>query len=593
MHAAVSAHLTAAVCLSLVCSCAPSQKRGRFRPGAPQTAAAEPAVSQPLQPVEVTVLAINDFHGQLPPAKPMDGRPVGGAAVLAAYLAAEVARSPGSTLIASAGDLVGASPPCSRLLHDEPTVMLLNELAGPHCSYADRLDPECNLVATVGNHEFDDGRAELLRLIDGGNHRAGPSLEDPYRGARFPVLCANVFDRNSKRPLFPAHVVKRVRGIPVGFIGAVVSETPRIVTPTGIQGLEFSDEVEAINREARQLSAQGVAAIGVLVHQGGSQEPYAGRTRSNVTVQGPIAEIVGQLDDSVDFVISGHRHGFTNAWLPSSQGRRVLVTQAYSAGRAFARISLVLDPRSRDVTETSAEIITTFADMRPGDTPDPAAKSLVARAEDQVKSLTERVVGRAARPLTRDASAGGESALGSLIADAQRAALHSDVAFTNPGGIRADIDEGEVTWGELFAAQPFGNDLVMLELRGRQIVDLLNEQWASNELFLQISGLEYTWDPDPLPGQSRILEVRVGGKPLAPEATYTVTVNRYLAEGGGGFTLLSHARRIATAPSDLEALVAYLKSRPEPFEAFIEGRIQRGRSRSRVPKPVAASGKSR
>ncbi|MBN1612731.1 MAG: bifunctional metallophosphatase/5'-nucleotidase [Polyangiaceae bacterium] len=524
------------------------------------------------------MLAINDLHGQLPPAQPMDGRPVGGAAVLAAYLRAEVARAPRSTLIASAGDLVGASPPSSGLLHDEPAIMLLNELGGPGCTYADRLDPGCPLVATVGNHEFDDGAAELLRLIDGGDHRAGPGLEDPYRGARFPVVCANVLERDTDRPLFPPYVIKRVRGMAMGFIGAVLHETPRIVTPSGIRGLEFSDEVEAINRQARQLSAQGVAAIGVLLHQGGSQEPYAGRTRPDVTVQGPIAALVRQLDDSVDFVASGHYHGFTNAWLPSSQGRRVLVTQAYSAGRAFARISLALDPRSQDVTEASAEIIPTFADVPPGDTPDRAAKLLVARAEEQVESLTERVAGRAARPLTREASAAGESALGSLIADAQRAALHSDVALTNPWGIRADIDAGVVTWGELFCAQPFGNDLVMLRLTGHELIELLNAQWGSDERFLQTSGLEYTWDPDAPTQQNRIVEARVGGKPLNPKAIYTVTVNRYLAEGGGGYSLLAHAPRVATAPSDLEALFVYLKSRPEPFEATIQGRIRIGSS---------------
>jgi 5'-nucleotidase len=547
-----------------------------------------PPVSPPVEPVPVTILAINDFHGQLPPPKPMDGRPAGGAAVLASYLAAEVARSPGSVLIASAGDLIGASPPSSGLLHDEPTLLWFNELGGPHCSYADRLDPDCNLIATVGNHEFDRGKAELLRLVEGGNAPAGPSLEDPYRGARFPVVCANVLEHDSKRPLFPPHVVKRLRGIPIGFIGVVLRQTARIVTPTGIRGLEFSDEVEAIHREAHTLSAQGVAAIGVLIHEGGSQESYPGRTRPNGTVQGPIRELVRRLDDSVDFVISGHRHGFTNAWLPNARGRPILVTQAYSAGRAFARISLVLDPRSKEITEASAEIIPTFADAPPGDHPDRAAKLLVARAEHQVMALTERVVGRTARPLTREAGAAGESALGSFIADAQRAALGSDLALVNPGSIRADIDQGEVTWGELFAAQPFGNDLVMLELKGRELLDLLNAQWASPEHCLQTAGLEYTWDPDALPGQSRIVEARVGGKPVVPEATYTVTVNRYLAEGGGGLTLLAHARRTRTAPSDLEALVSYLKSRPQPVKASSEGRIRVASRRSRGPNAVVS-----
>jgi 5'-nucleotidase len=534
------------------------------------------AIPSPADPVELTVLGINDFHGHLAQTEVIDGRPVGGAAVLAAYLRDQIEQAPATTLIAVAGDHAGASPASSALLRDEPAIMMLNELADSHCSYTERLDPRCNIVATLGNHEFDDGESEIVRLINGGGYPRGPYLENPYRGARFPVVCANVLERDSKRPLFPPYVIKLVVGVPVAFIGAVLAETPRIVTPSKIRGLEFRDEADAINKQAEQLSMQGVAAIGVLLHQGGSQEPYAGPTRDDVTVDGPIVNIVKRLDDSIDFVVSGHRHQFTNARLPNSKGRPILVTQAYSAGKAFARISLTLDPLTQDVSESTAEIVTTFADVAPGNHPDGAVSVVVTAAEQQVAPQTEQVVGRAARRLTRHASEAGECPLGNLIADAHRAALKSDVAFTNLGGIRADIDEGEVTWGELFSAQPFDNDLVVLELTGQDLIVLLNEQWTSgaDSDVLQTSGLEYTWDPRPGAQNNRVVEARIGGKPLRVEAKYTVVVNRYLAEGGEGLQAFASARKIATAPSDLEALAQYIKSQPQPFDAGIEGRIR-------------------
>ena len=231
---------------------------------------------------------------------------------------------------------------------------------------------------------------------------------------------------------------------------------------------------------------------------------------------------------------------------------------------------------TQDVSESTAEIVTTFADVAPGNHPDGAVSVVVTAAEQQVAPQTEQVVGRAARRLTRHASEAGECPLGNLIADAHRAALKSDVAFTNLGGIRADIDEGEVTWGELFSAQPFDDDLVVLELTGQDLIVLLNEQWTSgvDSDVLQTSGLEYTWDPRPGAQNNRVVEARIGGKPLRVEAKYTVVVNRYLAEGGEGLQAFASARKIATAPSDLEALAQYIKSQPQPFDASIEGRIR-------------------
>src|SRR4051812_46698214 len=182
--------------------------------------------------VAIKILAVNDFHGQLSP-KPVGGRPAGGAAVLASYLRAASAGIEERTFIVHAGDHVGASPPNSALLQDEPTISAFNTLANDHCTYENKLDARCNLVGTVGNHEFDEGKRELMRLLTGGNRREGPFLENPWRGARFPYVSANVVDAATGKPIFLPYVIKRVNDVPIAFVGAVVKDTPSIVTPSG------------------------------------------------------------------------------------------------------------------------------------------------------------------------------------------------------------------------------------------------------------------------------------------------------------------------------------------------------------------------
>jgi len=525
------------------------------------------------------ILGFNDFHGQLGAGRRVANRPVGSAPVLAAYLeAAQAEMDDDATFIVHAGDHVGATPPVSALLQDEPSIAFLNLLANDKCTYRNPRHPNCNLVGTLGNHEFDEGVAEMQRLLRGGNHANGPFLEDPYRGARFPYVSANVVDAASGAPILLPYVIKRVRGLPVAFIGAVLKETPTIVTPTGVAGVRFLDEAEAINRYVGELKARGVRAIVVLIHQGTRTGMFTGPTRNEpVTLSGAIGDIVRRLDDEIDIVVSGHAHGFTNAVVENANGRPILVTQAFANGTAYADIDLAIDPASRDIVEKSAAIVTTWADEGPGLTPDDDVAELAAEAEARVAPLVNRIVGTAAGAIVRDQNGAGESALGNLIADAQRAAMATDFAFMNPGGIRADIDAGDVTWGELFTVQPFGNDLVRMDLTGAQIVRLLNRQWAGQPYprILQISGLSYTWDAA-RPADERIVEVRDGaGNPLDPVATYSVTVNSFIAAGGDNFSTLTEGTNRVIGPVDLDALVAHIESLPQPFTAAIAGRIQR------------------
>jgi 5'-nucleotidase len=458
--------------------------------------------------VPVKLLGINDFHGQLSP-RSVGSRPAGGAAVLASYLKAAAAQASGDAFIIHAGDHVGASPPNAALLQDEPAITVLNLLANDKClpfglqrRFPDWIEPyaqaRCNIVGTLGNHEFDEGAAELLRLIAGGKHPAGPFLEPRWEGARFPYVSANVLSATNGKPLLSPYTVKVAdAGVRIGIIGAVLKETPTIVTPSGVVGLQFVDEADAINAAVRKLRHQGVRTIVVTIHQGIRQTSYEGPTNPEVQgLTGPIVDIVRRLHDDVDLVISGHAHGFTNALIPTGSGKPVLVTQAFSASTAYGDIDLSISRKTGDVVEKSGAIITTWADQGPGLTPDADVAALVAAADERVAPLVNRLIGVAQNAVTRVENAAGESALGNLIADAQRIVTNVQFSFMNPGGIRADLDAGETTWGDLFAIQPFGNDLVSMDLSGAQIDLLLEQQWLNQTTprILKTSGFTYTWD---------------------------------------------------------------------------------------------------
>jgi 5'-nucleotidase len=527
--------------------------------------------------VPVQILAINDFHGQVSAGKKVNGRPVGSAPVLAAYLKKEQQDFDGSTFIVHAGDLVGASPPASALLQDEPAIMFLNLLGHRNCSPKNRLNPKANLVATLGNHEFDEGLNELMRLLKGGNYVKGPFLEDPWQGAAFPYVAANVVRKGTNETLLPRYVIKEVDGIPLAFIGAVLTATKDMVTPSGVAGLKFREEAAAINACIAELKAKRVKSIIVLLHQGGWQSAYEGPTRPGAAVSGPLRKILSRLDDEVDVVVSGHTHSFTNALAPNQNGKEILVTQAWYAGKGYADIELEVSRATRDVVKKSATIVTAWADAGPGLTPDPEATTLMLAAEQKVAPVTNRKIAVAASDILRTRNRAGESALGDLIADAQRQAMATDFAFMNPGGIRTSIAAGEVTWGELFSVQPFNNYLVKMELTGRQIYDLLDQQFPPRQTYprmLQVSGLTYTWDASQ-PKGNRIVEVRQDGVPLDKAKTYTVTVNSFLAEGGDRFSAFVKGANKVKGPVDLEALVSYLQGLPQPFRAGIEGRIKR------------------
>lgn len=543
--------------------------------------------------IHFKILGFNDFHGQLSTGRTVGGRPVGSAPVLAAYLKAAQEKSDNTAIIVHAGDHVGATPPVSALLKDEPSITFLNLLANDHCNSDDddhshkeilrhkRLnvaEQKCNIVGTLGNHEFDEGKSEMLRLINGGNHATGPFLEEEYKGAYFSYVSANVIDDTTGKPLLKPYVIKRIKGMPVAFIGAVLKETPSIVTPTGVAGLSFVDEADAINAYVPELKKMGVRSIVVTIHQGTRQSFYGGPTLSEQSsLDGSIANIVYRLDNEIDIVISGHAHSFTNALIPNQNGKEILIVQAFSRGTAYDDIDVAIDPRSKDIVSKSARIVTTYADVEPGLTLDEDIIELVTQAETAVEPLINQIIGTTNNNISRIANDAGESPLGNLIADAQRSKTGTDFSFMNTGGIRSDVPSGNVTWGDLFTIQPFANNLVTMQLSGEQIIRLLNQQWDGQPFprILKVSGLVYTWD-NALPLGNRIVEVhKADGSPLQMTTLYSVTVNSFIAAGGDNYTVLTEGKNPVTGANDLDALIEYISALPQPFNAVIESRINR------------------
>jgi 5'-nucleotidase len=531
-----------------------------------------PAPKRPTSPVEVKILAINDFHGNLKPPQggirirdPQDaGKTVNVAAGGAEHLASAVnelrAKNPNHIFVA-AGDLVGASPLTSALFHDEPTVEAFN-LMGLE-------------VTAVGNHEFDHGSAELLRLQRGGCHPVdGCKGPQPFAGARFRWLAASTIDTRSGQTLLPAYHVKRFQGIPVAFIGLTLKDTPQIVVPSGVAGLQFRDEVQTVNALVPELKRQGIEAIVVLIHEGGQP---TGDYDECPGISGPIVRIVEQLDPAVDLVISGHTH---RAYVCRIAGR--LVTSADKYGTLVTEIDLVLDPASGDVRETRAHNLIVRNDRFAKDS---AQTQLVEQYERLAAPLAKRSIGRAFAPLSRDESPAGEMPIGQLVADAQLAATAGDgaqLALMNPGGLRAALAgdaNGLVRYEDLFAVQPFYNNLVTLTLTGAQLQRALEQQWLNQPRprVLQVSrGFNYSWDAAKPPGERVVPgSLRLNGAAVEPQQQLRVTINSFLASGGDNFTVFQRDGQDArTGMMDIDALERYVAALGSIAPASLE-RIRR------------------
>ena len=514
---------------------------------------------------EVQILALNDFHGQLrpPDATSSGGRigatPAGGAEYLASYVRDLRATNPNNTLFVSAGDLIGATPLISAIFHDEPSIEAMNLMG---------LDFE-----GVGNHDFDEGAAELTRMQNGGCHPVeGCFGGDGFDGANFQFLAANVTYKATGETIFPPYAIREFPGVKVAVVGMTLEATPTIVTAAATADIDFHDEADSVNALIPVLKEQGVETIVVLLHEGGSANATLNETNVNAcanpwTVSGSaaITDVITRLNPEIDLVVTGHTNWAINC--PDFAGTGIMVTGAASVGRVVTDIDLTISRATKEPVTASINNVIVKRDTKPA-----AADitALINRYGEIAAPTENRVLGTATAALTRAGNAAGESSLGDIIADAQLWATSGPtwpaangapavIAFMNAGGIRTDINAGPITYGEAFNVQPFANVLVTMDMTGAQIDALLEQQFQGGNGTLQISGsLTYDRSTSALAG-SKISNIRIGGVLIDPAATYRVTVNNFLADGGDNYTVFKQGTNRFVGEIDLDAFARYIE----------------------------------
>jgi 5'-nucleotidase len=566
------------------------------------------ASRDPAAPVEVKLIAFNDFHGNLQPPKatvdhPAPGPeavkvPAGGAAYLASAIQALRSRND-NNLVVSAGDMIGASPLVSALFLDEPTIHAMNLI---------RID-----YNAVGNHEFDRGQAELLRMQNGGcekNTVRAPCAVEPFPGAQFNFLAANVV-RQDGSTLFPAYAIRSfgngAREVKVAVIGMTLKDTPTVVTPAGVAGLSFRDEADTVNALIPKLKAEGADAIVVVVHQG-VYSKLGYNDQSCGAIEGELLPILDRLDPAVDVVASGHtHHSYVCDYGRINPAKPILLTSGGSYGRLVTDIDLTIDPAAGKVIAKRASNIVVqseaftgsrgevpLTDAVPRYAAEPAVAALVERYSKAAEPIAARAVGRLAAPALKSADENGESVLGNLIADAQLSATkgasngNARIALMNSGGVRADLvpaADGGISFGQLFAAQPFANMMVVKSLTGRQLRAVLEQQFASgsntaqNPYILSPShNLRFAYDLSKPEGR-RIVLLTVDGQPVRDESVYRVAMNNFLAGGGDNFTMFREGTDPSGGLQDVDALEAYIAAAGSLAPPAL------GRVENRTPKP--------
>ncbi|ENU83266.1 hypothetical protein F970_01477 [Acinetobacter sp. CIP 102082] len=549
----------------------------------------------------INILAFNDFHGNLEPPKrfieaddPHDHRktvqiPVGGVSYFADAIKKLRAQYPNNAVV-SAGDLISASPLISSLFLDEPTIEVMNDI---------QID-----FNAVGNHEFDRGTDELRRLQNGGCQQytsTKPCQINPnFTGAKFNFLAANVsMKADPNKTLFPAYKVKTYGGIPVAFVGLTLEATPSIVSAAGITDVNFHDEADTVNALIPELKKQGIEAIVVVVHEG-----VAPSTKFNKKtcdgLSGPLIDVLERLDAAVDVVVSGHTHqSYICDYATQNPQKPFLLTSAGQYGTAITNIQLELDGKTGDVIKkdatqvpvqsesyTSGTTTVSLTDLYQKFSKTPSIEAILDKYRPAVATISARVVGSASTVIDRNRTESGETALGNLIADAQQAAAlaasnqGSDFTLMNAGGVRADLlinSSNQITFGDVFSVQPFGNSLVTLSLTGKQIRELLEQQWsganAATTRILQPSkefSYSYKQDATVSPRASNIM---IAGQALVDTQVYRVTVNSFIADGGDNFTVLKQGKNPIGGGQDIDVLEKYV-TQNSPLSAPATNRIK-------------------
>ena len=519
----------------------------------------------PPAPIEINLVALNDFHGQLEAQERVISAPgearrtmrVGGIATIGGALNAWRAEDP-ELLLVGAGDLLGATPALSSIWADEPTIEALNLLG--------------LRLSSVGNHEFDRGSSELLRQQNGGCASPSPArackLRGRFEGAKFAYLSSNVVHASDGQPLLPAYRIETVKGVKIAFIGAVLQDTQNLVSKNGIAGLQFLNEVETVNRWAAEIKrAHAVSAMVLLIHEGGTTPEQFDKVDCD-QLKGPIVDIVSRLDPAIRLVISAHSH---QGYLCKVDGR--VVTQAASMGQVLTRIKMQVDPHTLALRDIAVRNVTMAQDSF---APDAALAKFLTDLKIRSDAVLTRPVARLAVPhISNRIDAAGASPLGDVASDAQLTAtrpLGAQLVFINHKSIRVALESGPdgASYAQVAATHPYGNTLILMTLTGAQIRALLEQQsWLeadskTGRRTLQIAeGFTYRWDAAQPLGQRVVAgSMLLNGVALADAQRYRVSVNSYLAQGGDGFTVFKEgSERSDTGILDLDAIIDYLGAR--------------------------------
>ncbi len=574
--------------------------------------------------VKLDLLALNDFHGNLEPPTGSSGRinstAAGGAAFLASALRKErkKSRAAGATpLTVAAGDLIGASPLLSAAFHDEPTIEAMNMMG---------LD-----VASVGNHEFDEGVNELLRMQKGGCLADGNGANgqdscpggQTFKGADFRYLGANVFWKSAAghpRPTpFKPYQIFKVKDQKVAFIGMTLEDTDTIVAQAGIASVDFRDEVETANALVPKLRKKGIKSIIVLLHEGATPADASATTGLDYNgcngVTGAGLTIAKTLSPKIDAVVSGHTHQAYNCVVKDPKGTPRLFTSASSFGRMFTKLHFLIDPVTHDIVRPAAFAENSVVGNATGQKQSTKMNTLISTFKTLVAPISNAVIGHLGTANTCTGSTvcvsrtadiaaapagGGDSPLGNLIADSQKAdpsvvrnGQAPVIGLMNPGGIRADLIEnaaGDVTYGAAFTVQPFNNFVVSMDLTGAQLKAILNEQWngnnestASGNKILQVSGIQYTWDKsDALAANANAIvgDVLVDADgnsatpmvPVVDTTTYRVVANSFLSDGGDNFATFKAGANKLIGGLDIDSLRLYMLAN-DPYNVTATDRI--------------------
>lgn len=559
--------------------------------------------------IPIQLLGVNDFHGALDTTGTayLEGGSVkntGRASVLSAYLTQaennfKQENPKGYTERIQSGDLVGASPANSALLRDEPTMKVFNQMNFT--------------LGTLGNHEFDKGLAEYIRILEGNppTREAMGSISDdlweaingyPREKSEQEIVVANIKNKTTGphgevggQPynLQPYTVKTYSDGfdeVKVGYIGVVTKEFPNLVLAEHTKDFEVIDEGEAVAQYTKELREQDVNAIVVISH--------VAATSSNEEVNGEVVEMMNTVENldpenSVDVVFAGHNHQYTNGVIPRDGKNDVRVVQSTSQGKAYIDVQGELDTETKDFKETpKASVVATDGTKI---NLDENIQQIVDEASERIKPITNETIGIAdldkvsqvdnAYKIQKKSNEHDESELGNLVTDgqlymannskltdSQGNEVKADFAITNSGGIRADLaitDEGNITWGASQSVQPFGNILQVIQLTGKDVKDALNQQYNNGKTgySLQVSGLTYGYEGTAKTGDGtfRVVDARrtSDNSPIVDDEVYNVIVNDFLFGGGDGFTAFTNGKLVTAMDTDTDTFINYFKTLKE------------------------------